>query len=243
MRRIALALLAALGTFRAAVAAPPGKPLVPPKTGKIPVVVLVTEYANLIDFAGPLTVFSNVIVKGRGNSKGEDVPEDDQYPFEVFLVGDSLRPVEIGSGMSVLPRYDFDHAPAPRIVVVGAQRGSAKMKAWLQKAAADPNTEVIMSVCTGAFKLAGAGLLDGKPATTHPGYSDELAKDFPKVDVRRGLRFVRSDSRIFTSGGLTSGMDLALHVVDLYFGEPVAQATADWMEYRSQEWKTGNASR
>jgi transcriptional regulator GlxA family with amidase domain len=243
MRRIALALLAALGTFRAAVAAPPGKPLVPPKTGKIPVVVLVTEYANLIDFAGPLTVFSNVIVKGRGNSKGEDVPEDDQYPFEVFLVGDSLRPVEIGSGMSVLPRYDFDHAPAPRIVVVGAQRGSAKMKAWLQKAAADPNTEVIMSVCTGAFKLAGAGLLDGKPATTHHGYSDELAKDFPKVDVRRGLRFVRSDSRIFTSGGLTSGMDLALHVVDLYFGEPVAQATADWMEYRSQEWKTGNASR
>jgi transcriptional regulator GlxA family with amidase domain len=242
MHRIALVLLAALGTLGAAVAAPPGKALVPPKTGKIPVAVLVTEYANLIDFAGPLTVFSNVIVKGRGNSKGEDVPEDDQYPFEVFLVGDSLRPVEIGSGMSVLPRYDFDHAPAPRIVVVGAQRGSAKMKAWLQKAAADPNTEVIMSVCTGAFRLAGAGLLDGKPATTHHGYYDELAKDFPRVDVRRGLRFVRSDSRIFTSGGLTSGMDLALHVVDLYFGEPVAQATADWMEYRSQEWKTGNAA-
>jgi transcriptional regulator GlxA family with amidase domain len=116
------------------------------------------------------------------------------------------------------------------------------MKAWLQKAAADPKTDVIMSVCTGAFRLAGAGLLDGKPATTHHGYSDELAKDFPKIDVRRGVRFVRSDSRIFTAGGLTSGIDLALHVVDLYFGEPVAQATADWMEYRSAEWKTGNVA-
>ena len=117
------------------------------------------------------------------------------------------------------------------------------MKAWLKKVAADPNTDVIMSVCTGAFRLAGAGLLDGKPATTHHGYYDELAKDFPTVDVRRGLRFVRSDRRIFTAGGLTSGIDLALHVVDLYFGEPVAQATADWMEYRSAEWKTGKAAR
>jgi len=210
----------------------------PPKTGKIPVAIVVTEYANLIDFAGPSSVFSNVTVKGRGNSKGEDVPDDDQYPFEVFLLGDSVRPVEIAPGMSVTPRYDFDHAPTPRIIVVGAQRGSAKMKAWLQKAAADPKTDVIMSVCTGAFRLAAAGLLDGKPATTHHGYTDELAKDFPKVEVRRGVRFVRSDSHIFTAGGLTSGIDLALHVVDLYFGERVAQGTADWMEYRSTEWRT-----
>jgi len=242
VRRIVLALLAGLAASCAAAAAPPGNPLVPPKTGKIPVAVLVTEYANLIDFAGPSSVFSNVIVKGRGNSKGEDVPEDDQYPFDVFLVGDSPGPVETGAGMAVVPRYDFDHVPVPRIVVVGAQRGSPKMKAWLQKAAADPRTEVIMSVCTGAFKLAGAGLLDGKPATTHHGYYDELAKSFPKIDVRRGLRFVRSDARIFTAGGLTSGIDLALHVVDLYFGEPVAQATADWMEYRSAEWKTGTVA-
>jgi transcriptional regulator GlxA family with amidase domain len=242
MRRIALALLLCLRFAGRAFAAPAETRPTPPRTGKIPVAIVVTENANLIDFAGPLTVFTNVSVKGRGNSKGEDTPEDDQYPFEVFLVGDSDRPVATGSGMTVTPRYDFDHAPVPRIVVVGAQRGSAKMKAWLQKAAADPKTDVIMSVCTGAFRLAGAGLLDGKPATTHHGYSDELAKDFPKIDVRRGVRFVRSDSRIFTAGGLTSGIDLALHVVDLYFGEPVAQATADWMEYRSAEWKTGNVA-
>ena len=244
MRRlVALALLLGIGTPGAGVFAGTAETLPsPPKTGKIPVAIALTEYANLIDFAGPVTVFSTVRVKGRGNSRDEDVPEDDQFPFEIFLVGDSVGPVDIGSGMTVTPRYDFDHAPAPRIVVVGAQRGSPRMKAWLQKVAADPHTEVIMSVCTGAFRLAGAGLLDGKPATTHHGYYDELAKDFPKIEVRKGARFVRSDPRIFTAGGLTSGIDLALHVVDLYFGTPVAQATADWMEYRSAEWRTGNVA-
>jgi len=237
MRRF-LAFSLSLAAGSALFGAPVESAFSPPKTGKIPVAIVVTEYANLIDFAGPSSVFSNVIVKGRGHSKGEDVPEDDQYPFEVFLVGDSAGPVEIASGMRVAPRYDFDHAPTPRIVVVGAQRGSAKMKAWLQKTAADPKTDVIMSVCTGAFRLAAAGLLDGKPATTHHGYTDELAKDFPRVQVRKGARFVRSGPHLFTAGGLTSGIDLALHVVDLYFGERVAQGTADWMEYRSTEWKT-----
>jgi len=243
IRRAALALLIGLAPAGVpAAGTPAGPPLSPPKTGKIRVAIAVTENANVIDFAGPLTVFSNVRVPGRGNSKNEDVPEDDQYPFEIFLVGDAAGPVDTGSGMTVTPRYDFDHAPAPSIVVVGAQRGSPRMKAWLQKVAAEAHTDVIMSVCTGAFRLAGAGLLDGKPATTHHGYYDELAKDFPKVEVRKGVRFVRSDRRIFTAGGLTSGIDLALHVVDLYFGAPVAQATADWMEYRSAEWRTGNIS-
>jgi transcriptional regulator GlxA family with amidase domain len=97
------------------------------------------------------------------------------------------------------------------------------MKAWLQKVAGDSANEVVMSVCTGAFKLAGAGLLDGKPATTHHGYYDEFEKYFPKVKLQKDARFVRSDERVFTSGGLTSGIDLALHVVELYFG----RATAD----------------
>ncbi|MGH9441475.1 MAG: DJ-1/PfpI family protein [Thermoanaerobaculia bacterium] len=210
---------------------PPARPFSPPKTGRIPVAILLTENANLIDFAGPWSVFENVKVKG---TKGET----DEFPFETYLVGESRQPVRIDSGITVTPQYSFDDAPTPRIIVVGAQRGSPKMKAWLQKAAANPATDVIMSVCTGAFKLAGAGLLDGKPATTHHGYTDELAKDFPQIQVRRGARFVQSDARTFTAGGLTSGFDLALHVVSLYYGEPVAQQAADWLEYRSQDWRS-----
>jgi transcriptional regulator GlxA family with amidase domain len=196
---------------------------------------LLTENANLIDFAGPWAVFSNVRVEGRGNSKNEDNPQDDQYPFDLHIVGDTTAPVQISPGMAVVPKFTFDDAPFPRVVVVGAQKGSPKMKAWLQRAAADPRTDVIMSVCTGAFRLAGAGLL-GKPATTHHGYYDELLKYFPSVKLRKGVRLVRSDAHIFTSGGLTSGIDLALHIVELYFGEKVGQHAADWLEYQGTGW-------
>lgn len=211
--------------------------LIPPKTGKIRVAIVLTQNANLIDFAGPGEVFANVKVEGRGNSKNVDTREDDQFPFELYTVGDSTTPIKLGVGMTVSPEFTFDNAPPPRVVVVGAQMGSPKMKAWLQKTAADPGTDLIMSVCTGAFKLASAGLLDGKPATTHHGYYDEFLKYFPNVKLQKGVRFVRSDAHTFTAGGLTSGIDLALHIVELYFGEQVAQRTANWMEYQGAGWR------
>ena len=212
--------------------------LTPPKTGKIHVAVVLTGHANLIDFAGPWEVFANVRVPGRGNSKNEDTPEDDQYPFHLYTVGDTTAAMEISVGLTVVPQYTFDNAPTPRVVVVGAQRGSDAMKAWLQKVAKNQGTQVIMSVCTGAFRLASAGLLDGKTATTHHGYYDDFEKYFPSVRLQKGLRFVRSDSRVFTSGGLTSGIDLALHIVQLYFGEKAAEHTAEWLEYQSTGWRT-----
>jgi len=212
-------------------------PLRPKATGKILVAVVLTQHPNLIDFAGPWSVFENVRVTGRGNSKGIDEPEDDQFPFEVFAVGDDLSPIKMSGGLTVVPRYSFDDAPLPQIVIVGAQAGSQKMKAWLQKVDADPGNQVIMSVCTGAFRLASAGLLDGKPATTHHGYYADLQKYFPEVKLQKGTRFVRSDARIFTSGGLTSGIDLALHVVELYFGRDVAEQTTSWMEYQGKGWR------
>ena len=93
-----------------------------------------------------------------------------------------------------------------------------------------------MSVCTGAFQLARAGLLKGIPATTHHDFFDSFAKEFPDVELRRGLRFVDS-GRIATAGGLTSGIDLALHIVSRYFGVETAAATATYMEYSSDAWR------
>jgi transcriptional regulator GlxA family with amidase domain len=204
----------------------------PPKTGHIPVAVVLTDGATVIDFAGPWEVFGEVMVEGRGSS------HDDMMPFDLYTVGDRKAPVVVSGGMTIVPQFTFDDAPAPRVVVVGAQRGSAKMMAWLKKVAADPHTDVVMSVCTGAFKLAKAGLLDGKSATTHHEYYEEFAKEFPRVRLARGLRFVRSDAHIFTAGGLTSGIDLALHIVELYFGESVAQRTASYMEYQGAGWRS-----
>jgi transcriptional regulator GlxA family with amidase domain len=93
-----------------------------------------------------------------------------------------------------------------------------------------------MSVCTGAFQLGAAGLLDGKRATTHHDAFENFKKQFPKVTLIEGQRFVQSDDVIYTAGGLTSGIDLALHVVERYYGRQAAMDTAKYMEYESTHW-------
>src|SRR5690606_35896315 len=107
--------------------------------------------------------------------------------------------------------------------------------AWLSKAAA--GTDVTMSVCTGSFQLARAGLLEGLAATTHHDFWDAFSREFPKIELKRGLRFV-DNGRIATAGGLTSGIDMALHGASRYFGNDVAAATATYMEYSRDAWRT-----
>jgi transcriptional regulator GlxA family with amidase domain len=115
------------------------------------------------------------------------------------------------------------------VVVIPAHSSTARTVAWLRKVA--PDAHLLMSVCTGAFVLAKTGLLDGKTATTHHQFYGEFASSFPKVGLLRGRRFVEHD-RVATAGGLTSGVDLALRVVERYLGRPAADATARYMEYR-----------
>ena len=142
--------------------------------------------------------------------------------------------MRVTGGMQVVPDYTVENSPAPRVVVVPAHRSTPRLREWIQKAS--EKTDLTMSVCTGAFALAQAGLLKGRPATTHHLFFDRFAREFPDVELRRGLRFVES-GRIATAGGLTSGIDLALHVVERYFGREVAQKTATYMEYQGTGWR------
>src|SRR2546430_16452804 len=113
-------------------------------------------------------------------------------------------------GMTVLPDYAFADAPAPDVVVVGAQSGDEQLGPWLRKL--HEQHALIMSVCTGAFRVAEAGLLDGKPATTYHASLQRLANQYPHIDVRSSVRYVQSDPLIVTARGLSSGIDSALHV-------------------------------
>jgi transcriptional regulator GlxA family with amidase domain len=143
------------------------------------------------------------------------------------------------TGLKFTADYTFQNAPQPRVILMGAQKGGvagpdpAKLD-WIRKAA--ERADVVMSVCTGAFILASTGLLDGLSATTHHWFFDQFAQKFPRVNLVRGRRFV-DNGKLITAGGLTSGVDAALHVVQRFYGAPAAQQVADYMEYQSAGWK------
>ena len=183
---------------------------------------LLGQGANVIDTCGPWEVFQDTMVGDGGH----------HHPFEIYTVAPGKKLVEMTGGLTVMPKYALEDAPDPQVVIVPAQKSHPAALEWLRSVS--PRTDVTMSVCTGAFQLGRAGLLKGLPATTHHDFFDAFAKEFPDVEVRRGLRFI-DNGRIATAGGLTSGIDLALHIVERYFGPDAAQATATYMEYtRSQ---------
>jgi transcriptional regulator GlxA family with amidase domain len=192
------------------------------------VAFVLTEGANVIDMAGPWEVFQDTMV-------------GDRMGFELFTVGESSKPVTMTGGLRALPQYTFANAPHADIVVIGAQRGATALPEWLRARAKD--SRVVMSVCTGAFKLADAGLLEGKKATTHHEFWDAFAKKFPNIQLERGSRFVQSDDVVFTAGGLTSGIDLALHIVEKFYGWEAADRTAAYMEYRHRGSDNGDTTK
>ena len=190
---------------------------------------LLSDDAQVIDFAGPWEVFQDVHVPARGATMEE------RMPFQLFTVAPSTKPIRATGGLKIVPDYDFASAPAPKLVVIPAQsRPTEATKAWLIQSA--KLADVTMSVCTGAFVLGATGMLSGLAATTHHDFYDRFAEAFPDVHLQRGVRFVDND-KIATAGGLTSGIDLALHVVERYFGAQVAQQTAVFMEHESSRWK------
>jgi putative intracellular protease/amidase/YHS domain-containing protein len=198
-------------------------PLKPPAQGSIPVAFLISEGAVMIDFTGPWEVFQDVMVPGRTD-----------HPFHLYTVSESTSPIHASGGMKIVPDYTFENAPAPKVIVIPAQsQPSEATLGWIRKST--KTTDVTMSVCTGAFVLAKTGLLSGKAATTYHGAFVSFASEFPDIHLKRGARFVE-DGNLASAGGLSSGIDLALRVVERYFGREVAQKTAYNMEYQGLGW-------
>lgn len=199
-------------------------PLTPPAQGTIPVAFLISDGAVMIDFAGPWEVFQDVHIPTRM----------EHMPFRLYTVAETKKPIEASGGMKIVPDYTIANAPAPKVIVIPAQsKLSEATKQWVRNAA--KNADVTMSVCTGAFALASTGLLSGKPATTHHSAFASLAEQYPDIQVKRGARFVETGN-VASAGGLSSGIDLALRVVERYFGTEAARQTAFDMEYQGQGW-------
>ena len=191
------------------------------------VAIVVYDQVEILDFAGPLEVFS-----AAGNGA-----------FRVFTVAPSRAQVLSQGVLKVQPDYSVEDSPAPDILVLpgGNSRSFTRSKAgmeWVRKVTT--KNELSMSVCSGAFILAGLGLLDGRSATTHWGAIDGLRRGFPRVQVKTGVRFVDS-GRIITTAGVSAGIDGALHVVQRLLGDDDAWETARYMQYDAWEPQVSGA--
>jgi transcriptional regulator GlxA family with amidase domain len=187
------------------------------------VAFIISENFNMIDFAGPWEVL-------------QDANRDGNPLFQLYTVSEATAPVHSTGGAVMTPQYTFATAPQPDIIFVGAQANNSKaLLDWIRKGHRTGST--VVSVCTGARKLALSGLIDGLPATTHHDFLEEFRKAFPNVKWQSNRRFVKAADRIYSAGGLTSGIDLALHIVAETAGSDVAKQTAFYMEYSGEGWK------
>jgi transcriptional regulator GlxA family with amidase domain len=183
--------------------------------------IVFLSYPGLLglDLIGPWEVFTSAATAVPG-----------AYSVELVAREEELR---TSSGLGLVPS-----GPLPRTgqgidtLVVPGGTGSREaaedeeLVAWIRRAA--PHARRVTSVCTGALLLARAGVLDGRRATTHWGYCTQLARRHPAVDVVRDPIFVR-DGDIYTSAGVTAGMDLALALVEEDLGREVALEVARWL--------------
>ena len=201
------------------------RPLRVPADGKVRVAFAIGPHVNVIDTAGPWEVFQDV-----------GVEDGSRNPFRLFTVAETADVVEGTGGLGLLPHHTYGDAPRPNVVVVPAHHASDATRTWLRAAA--KRADLVMSVCTGAYILAETGLLDGLTATTHHGSHSDFARTFPKVKLVTDERYVEHD-RVATAAGLTSGIDLALRVVERYRGPAVALATARYMEHETTRLGSG----
>jgi transcriptional regulator GlxA family with amidase domain len=157
-----------------------------------------------LDWAGPWEVLSYW---------AHTFPDD---RVEVFTLAQNVGPVKCAKGLRVLPDHTWSSAPPIDVLVypggrgTRAQIGDAEITGWLRKVA---DTGALMtSVCTGALVFADAGLLDGRPATTHWSALDRLPTLGKEIEVRPNDRFVDTGD-VITAAGISAGIDMALHLV------------------------------
>ncbi len=189
--------------------------------------ILVFPEVEVLDFCGPFEVFS---VTRLDPAKRREEPS----PFDVFLVGETAEPVRATGGLRVLPDHSIETSPQADLLVVPGGWGTRqevnnpRLIDWIRGQAA--GARLVMSVCTGSFLLAKAGLLTGQRATTHWRSLDRMRTEFPDVLVDRERHWL-DNGAIATSAGIAAGIDLALRVVARLHGETVARETAQHMEY------------
>jgi transcriptional regulator GlxA family with amidase domain len=183
--------------------------------------MLAYDGANSLDVVGPLEVFSTATRYAEENGSPP--------PYAIEIVAPKSGAVRTYAGITVLAERSYADITAgvDTLLVAGgdahAMLEDADVLRWLKRMRR--RVRRLGSVCTGAFILAAAGLLSGKRATTHWRWAEVLAAQFPEVEVEADSLYVR-DGDVYTSAGVTAGMDLALALVEEDLGQRLALEVA-----------------
>lgn len=186
------------------------------------IVFIAFEQALLLDIAGPFQVFASA----RDLCAQAGLPD----PYRLSLVSPKGGSIATSSGLSVATRRltALRSEPIDTLIAVGgigsrAAVGERALMRWLAERARGARR--VCAVCTGAFLLAEAGLLDGRRAVTHWWACEELAQRYPRVTVEADPIFLR-DGKVWTSAGVTAGIDLALALLEEDLGRAMALRVA-----------------
>ena len=192
--------------------------------------ILIFDQVEVLDVAGPFEVFS--VTRLDEQRRQEELSSS---PFRILLVSEKLGPVLAVGGLRFTPDVTIDNCPEDLdLLIVPGGLGTRKevknvnLLNWIANRSS--NTRLTASVCTGSSLLGKAGLLDGREATTHWRAFDFLRQAAPNAHIRDDVRFTLVDP-IFTSAGISAGIDMALRIVSHFFGTKIGQATARHMEY------------
>ncbi|WP_341663903.1 DJ-1/PfpI family protein [Vibrio sp.] len=188
--------------------------------------IYIYDHAEVLDFSGPFEVFSTANRLGA-------------IDINTFLISESDHPVVARGGFKVLANYSTqNHPKIDWLVVVGGLHQKEMIKedviGWLALVA--DSAELVASVFTGVFLLAKASLPKGLTLTTHWEDIEDLRVQFPGLNVVGDKRWVRSGKYI-TSGGVSAGIDMSLHLVAMQYGLSFAKKVARQMEYN---WSNTN---
>ena len=191
--------------------------------------IYIFDNVEVLDFAGPYEVFTTA---SRVFNKTSSASLEN-LPFEVFTVGKTKKSIYARAGLKLHPDYSITSHPTPDLLlipggVVTKELEDEDIISWIKSTSTF--TTITASICTGAFLLAKAGLLEGKSSTTHWEDIDELRSMFPTLHVKENQRWVDEGS-IVTSAGISAGIDMSLHLVERLMGQELAVNTAKQMEF------------
>lgn len=184
--------------------------------------IFIFNDVEVMDFCGPFEVFS----------VANKVSTDD--PFNIFTVSEKSESIYAYNNLCVNAKYNMDNCPKLDILIIPGGKGSQteiNNKTTLDWIKLNyPRVELLLTVCTGSAIVGKCGLLDGMTVTTHHAALDLLKEAAPNANVVSGKRYI-DNGKIMTSGGISAGIDMSLHVVGKLLGEETVQKTIDVMEY------------